>query len=67
MGLLTVGRPLSWECASQHRKYVRDHGVLQFLNTYNRVKNITSEELLWGDEVGLSDGSVQHCGSMLEL
>lgn len=51
MGLLKVGKPLSWEDASQHRKYVREHGVLQFLNTYNRVKGITAGELLWGDEV----------------
>lgn len=51
MGLLKVGKPLSWEDASHHRKYVREHGVLQFLHTYNRVKGITADELLWGDEV----------------
>lgn len=51
MGLLTVGDPLNWEDSSPHRKYVRYHGVLQFLNTYNRVKGITADELLWGDEV----------------
>lgn len=51
MGLLTVGKPHSWEHASDHRGYVRHHGVVQFLNTYNRVKDITNDELLWGDEV----------------
>lgn len=51
MGLLKVGKPFSWEDAGKHRKYVRDHGVIQFLNTYNRVKDITNDELLWGDEV----------------
>ncbi|CAN0410530.1 unnamed protein product [Laminaria digitata] len=52
MGLLTVGKPHSWDNASKHREYVRHHGVVQFLNTYNRVKDITNDELLWGDEVG---------------
>lgn len=51
MGLLTVGEPKSWANAAEHRKYVRDHGVIQFLNTYERVKDITNDELLWGDEV----------------
>ncbi|CAM9102480.1 unnamed protein product, partial [Hapterophycus canaliculatus] len=51
MGLLTVGKPHTWERAGEHREYVARHGVLQFLNTYNRVKDITNDELLWGDEV----------------
>lgn len=51
MGLLTVGKPHSWDNASKYRAYVRQHGVVQFLNTYNRVKDITNDELLWGDEV----------------
>ncbi|CBN79466.1 Glutamate cysteine ligase [Ectocarpus siliculosus] len=50
MGLLTVGKPHSWEHAGEHRKYVAKHGVIQFLNTYNSVKDITNDELLWGDE-----------------
>ncbi|CAM9945542.1 unnamed protein product, partial [Choristocarpus tenellus] len=51
MGLLTVGKPLTWSEGSKYRKYVREHGVVQFLNTYNRVKNLCCDELLWGDEV----------------
>lgn len=51
MGLLSVGKPFSWSDARDHRKYVRDHGVVQFLKTYERVKDITNDELLWGDEV----------------
>ncbi len=51
MGLLTVGKPHSWESARKHREYVRRHGVLQFLSAYNRVKDIHNDELLWGDEV----------------
>ncbi|CAN0033317.1 unnamed protein product [Discosporangium mesarthrocarpum] len=51
MGLLTVGKPYTWEEGSEHRNYVRKHGITQFLNTYNRVKDIYADELLWGDEV----------------
>ena len=32
-------------------KYVREHGIQQFINQYNRVKNIEGDRLLWGDEV----------------
>ena len=31
--------------------YVREHGVEQFLNVYNKVKNVVNQELLWGDEL----------------
>lgn len=54
MGLLKVGKPYSWDDARDHRQYVRHHGVVQFLNIYNRVKDITNDELLWGDEVRVS-------------
>ena len=30
MGLLKIGRPLSWDEAAPYRQYVRRHGVLQF-------------------------------------
>ena len=32
-------------------KYVRKHGVLQFINRYNEVKDICNDQLLWGDEI----------------
>jgi glutamate--cysteine ligase catalytic subunit len=32
-------------------KYVREHGIQQFIKLYNRVKNIEGDSLLWGDEV----------------
>lgn len=64
MGLLKVGKPYSWDEAREHRQYVRHHGVVQFLNIYNRVKDITNDELLWGDEVRgaapVSVGDVGH-------
>ena len=43
-GLLVKGTPLAWEDALKHLKYVRDHGVKQFIATYNRVKRISYDE-----------------------
>ena len=40
MGLLTVGRSLSPEETLELSEYIRDHGVTQFLVTWNRVKDI---------------------------
>lgn len=30
---------------------VREHGIQQFINTYNRIKDRTNDVLKWGDEV----------------
>ncbi|KAI6033155.1 glutamate-cysteine ligase-domain-containing protein [Pisolithus orientalis] len=51
MGLLYLGTPLTWEEAKNHADHVRDHGITQFLHTWDRVKDRTGDELLWGDEV----------------
>ena len=51
MGLLRVGKPLTWEEAMEHLAYVREHGLQQFLHTYNRLKDVSNDDLLWGDEI----------------
>lgn len=51
MGLLKVGKPLTWEEAKIHSVYVRHHGLLQFLQVWNRIKDISDDKLRWGDEV----------------
>lgn len=51
MGLLTCGEPLSWDETSKHAEHVRQHGVIQFINVYNRLKHRHDEYLKWGDEV----------------
>ncbi|KNC52334.1 glutamate-cysteine ligase catalytic subunit [Thecamonas trahens ATCC 50062] len=52
MGLLTVGRPLSWDESRRYREYVRQHGVIQFLNLYKRLMEEPRDDcLLWGDEI----------------
>ncbi|CAM9306203.1 unnamed protein product [Chrysoparadoxa australica] len=59
-GLLKVGTPLPWNQALPYLSYVREHGVLQFLFTYQEVKHIKNNELLWGDEVEYSLIKVDH-------
>lgn len=51
MGLLTQGTPLTWEEAKKYADHVREHGIIQFLNIYNKVKERQKDVLKWGDEV----------------
>lgn len=39
MGLLTIGKALDAAATTAISGYIREHGVTQFLNTYNRVKS----------------------------
>ncbi|KAM8953058.1 glutamate--cysteine ligase catalytic subunit [Pelodytes ibericus] len=51
MGLLSHGSPLNWEETKKYADHVRQHGIRQFLNIYNRVKERQKDVLKWGDEV----------------
>jgi glutamate--cysteine ligase catalytic subunit len=51
MGFLDSGNTLPWEEAKKFADYIRQHGIIQFLHIYNRVKNRSHDALLWGDEV----------------
>lgn len=51
MGLLTEGSPLSWEETKKLSKHVREHGIIQFINLYRRLKDRHGDILKWGDEV----------------
>ena len=51
MGFLEVGEPIDWPDSLDVIGYIREHGIQQFLNLYNRVKAIEGDSLLWGDEV----------------
>ncbi len=50
-GLLKVGVPQTWDKSKKNLKYVREAGVRQFISTYNRVKDLKGDELVWGDEI----------------
>ncbi|KAH9166432.1 glutamate-cysteine ligase catalytic subunit [Lactarius sanguifluus] len=51
MGLLSLGTPLHWDQAKHYADHVRYHGITQFLNIWDRLKDRQGDELLWGDEV----------------
>lgn len=59
-GLLVKGTPLVWEDSLKHLKYVREHGIAQFLATYKRVKHLSNDCLLWGEEVEYQIIRVDH-------
>ena len=50
-GLLKVGVPKNWDDSKKNLSYIRNAGVRQFISTYNRVKDLRGDELLWGDEI----------------
>lgn len=46
-----MGVPKTWEESKKDLAYIRKAGVRQFISTYNRVKDLKGDELLWGDEI----------------
>ncbi|ORX59349.1 GCS-domain-containing protein [Piromyces finnis] len=51
MGLLSLGTPLPWNEAYKYADHVRKHGIIQFLNIFNKEKTRRKTNLLWGDEI----------------
>lgn len=51
MGLLSEGSPLSWEETEKYANHVRQHGVVQFIKLYHRLKDRQNDCLKWGDEI----------------
>lgn len=51
MGLLVEGHPLTSEELRTKLRYIREHGVRQFLNTWRRLKDLQNDELKFGDEI----------------
>ena len=50
-GFLLDATPLEWDESLEVIRYVREHGIAQFIHLYNRIKDIEGDRLLWGDEV----------------
>ncbi|XP_043919687.1 glutamate--cysteine ligase catalytic subunit [Protopterus annectens] len=67
MGLLSQGSPLSWEETKQYADHVRKHGIQQFLNIYNKVKDRQKDVLKWGDEVEYMLLSFDHKKQKVQL
>ena len=51
MGLLSEGKPLSWDETKKLADHVRKHGITQFLNLYDKLRDRKNDGLKWGDEV----------------
>ncbi|WVR06617.1 hypothetical protein IAU60_003649 [Kwoniella sp. DSM 27419] len=51
MGLLALGTPLTWDETKPLADHIREHGITQFLKTWDRWKDNTGKGLLWGDEI----------------
>ena len=57
MGLLSEGSPLSWTETKQLASHVQQHGIEQFINQFQRLKERRGDSLKWGDEVRTVRGS----------
>jgi len=51
MGFLEEYTPLQWNEALGKLKYVRNHGIEQFIHMISQVKDIQGDLLRWGDEL----------------
>eukprot|EP00929_Paragymnodinium_shiwhaense_P010498 TRINITY_DN1151_c0_g1_i5.p1 TRINITY_DN1151_c0_g1~~TRINITY_DN1151_c0_g1_i5.p1 ORF type:complete len:670 (+),score=133.43 TRINITY_DN1151_c0_g1_i5:72-2081(+) len=51
MGFLHESTPLTWQQTLAHLKYVREHGIKQFLAIYERCNKAVDSPFRWGDEV----------------
>jgi glutamate--cysteine ligase catalytic subunit len=51
MGFLTDGDTLDWEDAKKVRDYIKEHGIIQFLAIWKKLKDRENDILLWGDEI----------------
>ncbi|XP_008544628.3 glutamate--cysteine ligase [Microplitis demolitor] len=51
MGQLAEGKVLTWEEIKTIAKYVREHGIIQFVNLYKKYKDRRDDDFKWGDEI----------------
>ncbi|KAI2473154.1 GCS-domain-containing protein [Annulohypoxylon bovei var. microspora] len=51
MGLLALGTALDWPDAQKHAQKVREWGIKQLLEIWNKAKGKERDAMLWGDEV----------------
>ncbi|KAI1401699.1 GCS-domain-containing protein [Hypoxylon fuscum] len=51
MGLLAEGTALDWPDAQKHAHQVRQWGIKQLLEIWNKAKHKERDAMLWGDEI----------------
>lgn len=49
--ILRRGNPLNWKQAKPYLSSVRKSGVKQFINHFNRVRDVKTPKFYWGDEL----------------
>lgn len=62
-----MGVPKSWDDSKKDLRYIRKAGVRQFISTYNRVKDLKGDELLFGDEIEYGVFKVDKEGKKVRL
>lgn len=67
MGLLKVGTPLKWGDSLEHCRYVREHGIHQFVATYRRLQHLENDRLFYGDEIEYSLLKVDEANKTVKL
>lgn len=51
MGLQAKGRPLPWPEAKNYFGHIRERGLTQLLNIWDKHKNRRDDRFLWGEEI----------------
>ena len=51
MGLLSEGRPLTWEEIKVALQQIRTYGLDQLIRVYNKYNTRQGDSFTWGDEV----------------
>jgi glutamate--cysteine ligase catalytic subunit len=60
MGLLSEGKPLSWQDTKKNAWIVHKIGIQQFISLYHKLKDRKGDTLKWGDEVEYNLISMDH-------
>jgi len=54
MGYLAdTAHPLNYEQTKALARYIKEHGIIQFLHLYKKFKDLQQENIFWGDELEL--------------
>lgn len=59
--------PKSWDESKKDLAYIRKAGVRQFISTYNRVKGLKGDELMFGDEIEYGIFKLDHQSKKVRL
>ncbi|XP_065919310.1 glutamate--cysteine ligase catalytic subunit-like [Dysidea avara] len=67
MGLLSQGKPLSWEDTKKYADLVRKVGIQQLVAIYHRMRDRTNDPLKFGDEIEYTIVRLDHEKKVAQL